>query len=149
LVKLTVSVNNAAATAGTVVRFGIYSIASNGAPGPLIADLGTVDVTSTGLKTIDFSANPIAISQEGMFFANCWQGENSTFNFQAYNGGGGGGAVGGPYQPSAPSLTRAISNASFSFFQASVTGVLPTNPPTGQGNGNNIPLFAFEIGSVA
>ena len=141
------NVNGAAATAGTVVRFGVYSVLPDGMIGPLISDLGTIAVDSTGTKTIDFSANPISVSAQGYYMANCWQDQNSTFNFIAYVGGASGGAVGYIYQP-AFTGTRSLSNSASNYFVANVTGALPSDPSWGIGDASNIPIHAWNVVSV-
>ena len=44
--------NVTTAVASSVIRFGVYGIASTGMPGARIYDLGTVDTSATGVKTI-------------------------------------------------------------------------------------------------
>lgn len=141
------NVNSQAATAGTVVRFGIYSVLTDGMIGPLIRDLGTIAVDSTGVKTIDFSGDPVSLSAQGFYMANCWQAQNSTFNFQAYVGGASGGSVGYIYQPAFTS-TRSLSVSASNYFVSSITGALPSNPTWSIGDASNIPLHAWNVVSI-
>ena len=49
-----------AGSAGSVIRLGIYGSDSNGLPGPLLVDAGTIDSTGTGFleKTISLTVHP-------------------------------------------------------------------------------------------
>lgn len=148
LSELTVSVYAQAATAGTVVRFGIYAYKANGDIGDLVIDLGTVDVTSTGLKTIDFSATPVSVTNGGFFFANVWQAQNSSFHLRSYEAGGAGGQVGYFFASPMASQTRAVSVMGSNLFVASTTGALPTSPTWSEGNTTPIPLHNWKVLSV-
>jgi len=65
-----------AGSAGAVIRLGIYADA-NGVPGTLIRDAGTIDATTTGVKTLSFS--PPAITTPGwIWLAAASQGGPTT-----------------------------------------------------------------------
>jgi len=53
--SLSINVTSAAGQSSTVVRLGIYADNGSGSPGSLVLDAGTVQVNSTGTKTITVS----------------------------------------------------------------------------------------------
>jgi len=146
--KISINIWTQSVTAGTVIRLGIYGVATDGRPGSLLADLGTVDVTtSTGIKTIDFTGTPVSITQDGFYFAHVWQAQNSTFSLRAYVGGGAGGEIGYIFQQ--PDGNTAVATVQArNLFVANVSGALPSNPTWSYGSATNIPVHAFEVVSV-
>lgn len=86
------------AVASTTWRIGIYNSDSNGVPSTVLLDAGTVDTSTTGLKTITVNQT---LSAGLYFIAGVWQGGASSPTMRAYSSGAGNWApVAGTSQPS-------------------------------------------------
>lgn len=110
-----INVGVGSSSTGTM-RLGIYDTSDDGQPGTLVADWGTVDVTSTGVKTITISETLYG----NYWLAGVYQGTGSGLNLSGYaaddvqtNG----------YNSSDPSATRIIDMA---VTETGVSGALPS-----------------------
>jgi hypothetical protein len=104
------------ANASTTWRIGIYNSDSNGLPSTVLLDAGTVDCSTTGLKTITVSQT----IQAGFYFiAGCWQGGSSSPFLRSLL------QTGGIYSPIA-STNQQSTNYITQYHVDSVTGAFPT-----------------------
>ena len=104
------------ATAGGLLRLGLYS-STGGVPDSLLVDAGTVDVTTTGFKSLSIS---LAVTPSYGFFGCAWQGGPGTR--AGVNGGSGNTFIVPGLSTSSPD-----GNLSAAFFQNSVSGSLPSS----------------------
>lgn len=111
------------AAASSVVRLGIYGD-TNGAPGTLILDAGTIDSTGTGFKEITISQ---AITPGVIWLCAVPQGA-STVKWRMSDNGDYGGAC-----DNSGSTLSIYSRASFS--ASSISGALPSTHSGGDANG--------------
>lgn len=66
-----------AGAAGAVFRAAVYASGSDGMPGDLMLDLGTVDISTTGVKTWTFGT-PLTVQPDRLWLTGCWQGTATT-----------------------------------------------------------------------
>jgi len=114
-----IAVQVGSAVASSAQRFGIYLPATDGRPGALLADLGTVATTGTGLASLTVSVDLppgmvyfATVSQGGASGATVSSAANSTQGFAAsshYNS----------------STTNLFDAEVVGFIQTGVTGALP------------------------
>jgi hypothetical protein len=115
-----------AAVASSTYRLGIYSANSNGVPTSLILDAGTIDTSSTGLKTITINQT---LNAGFYYLAFIYQGGVSLATMRAIN------ANTGNYSPVA-GTSMAGSTYYTSFIEDGFTGAMPStmNPSPAQTN---------------
>ena len=111
-----IGVEAAGANASTTWRIGIYNSDSNGVPSTVLLDAGTVDTSTTGLKTITISQT---LSAGLYFIAGCWQGGSVSPNMRSLL------ATSGNYSPIA-STTQQAANYISQYHMDSITGAFPT-----------------------
>ena len=105
------------ANASTTWRVGIYNADSNGVPTTVLLDAGTVDTSTTGLKTITVSQT----LNTGLYYiAGVWQGGSTSPQMRSYVNSG------GDWSP-VPSTSQLIANYNTSYqINSGVSGALPT-----------------------
>ena len=104
------------ASASTTWRIGIYNSDSNGLPTTVVLDAGTVDTSTTGLKTITVNQTLAA----GLYFiAGVWQGGSASPTMRAY------GTSSGNWSPIA-STTQQSTSYSNEYHVDGITGSLGT-----------------------
>mgnify|MGYP002737179692 CR=1 FL=1 len=137
--RIAVNVSTAGGT-GSVIRLGIYAD-SNGVPGSLILDAGTIDSSSTGTKEITISATKLTGGR--VWLAACQQGAAATSaTLRAVN------QISFPY--TGPSSGGGLDSANyFGYLRSSVTGALP-NPFNTRSNilnstNNTAPGFRLRL----
>jgi hypothetical protein len=117
------SVNvTSAGTAGSVHRLGIYSDGSNGLPQSLILDAGTVDTSTTGLKTAAISY--LLVPGIRVWLATAQQGAPATNATLTYNNGV---VAMGSYSTNPGSLVGSY------YLASSYTGAFPASIVINQG----------------
>jgi hypothetical protein len=104
------------ATASTTWRIGIYNSDSNGLPSTVLLDAGTVDTSTTGLKTITVSQTLSA----GLYFvAGSWQTGFNTPTLRAWT------PTLGDWTPVASTTQQSTTNAT-QYQMDSIFGAFPT-----------------------
>lgn len=132
------AVNVASAVASSAQRFGLYAPTSAGIPGALIADLGTVATTGTGVASVTIS-QPVP---SGLFFiATVSQGGASGATVTGTDPSFGTGDVVQNYYMSA--AANVITNPLTGFFESSVSGALPSTATVGDYN-TIVPKIAYR-----
>ena len=104
------------AVASTTWRIGIYNSDSNGVPSTVLLDAGTVDTSTTGLKTITVNQT---LSAGLYFIAGVWQGGASSPTMRAYS------STSGNWAPIA-GTSQQTTNINISYVLDSVSGALST-----------------------
>jgi len=93
--SLSINVSTAASATSTVVRLGIYADNGSGSPGSLVLDAGTVQINSTGIKTITVSQS----LPKGIYWFAAWNsrvsGTQGNVNFYTSVGVNANNAIGG------------------------------------------------------
>jgi len=117
-----IAINVTTAAAGATARLGIYADDGTTYPGSLVLDAGTVDVSTTGMKTI-------TISQEltpGLYWLCVWSGGGPTIR----------GVAGGGAYPIL-SLDSTLAAAVYNRYEATLTyGSYPSTFPAGASAGS-------------
>jgi hypothetical protein len=144
--KLSVFVSTQSITPNTAMRVGFYAVAANGLPGSLLLDAGLIDVTSTGIKTVDFTATPLPVPIEGVWVANCWQQVNSSFAVRAFQSAGLADIV-NPFGPPDDTTTASLGTPD-TLAVSGVSGALPVSPTFTMSTATNVPRYAIEVVSV-
>jgi hypothetical protein len=107
------------AVASSTFRLGLYNSDADGLPSSLVFDAGTIDTSSTGLKTITISQT---VSTPGLYFlAYAQQGGATQAVMRALAG------TSGNWSPVA-GTTMGGSNHFTSYYQDSVSGAFPSTP---------------------
>lgn len=131
-------------TAGSLARFGIYSMSAAGTPGTLIDDAGTQATTGTGV-TAGVTGRTIVIPTAGWyFFAVAQQGGAGTqATLRSIT-------AGIPIPPVNTASATAVLQASaqFGYLSAGITGAFTSNPAVVLANGSNCPRVQYKISSV-
>lgn len=127
-----------AGSAGAVIRIGVYADDGNNGPSTLLVDAGTVDATTTGVKTLTL-ATPITIPSTGrkVWVGAVVQGAAVTRPTVRWNNSP---------MPGIGSTAAAtiIASKIQSYLQSSVTGALP-NPFVGAGSGTFAARVALKV----
>jgi hypothetical protein len=114
-----------AGAAGEVVRLGLYNFNAEGRPGTLVADFGTVDASSNGIKQIVVSP-AIDIPIGWYFLAIVGQGTGVT----ATLGSTWGNTPALPSSSGGAASTFTSLGLSDAYVQSSITGALPATAGT-------------------
>jgi hypothetical protein len=124
------------AVASSTFRLGLYNADADGLPASLVFDAGTIDTSSTGLKTITISQT---VSTPGLYFlAYAQQGGATNATMRCLLG------TSGNWSPVA-STTMAGSNHFTSYNQDSVTGAFPSTATPSAANTLNPMRMQFRV----
>lgn len=123
------------AVASSTFRLGIYNSDSNGVPSSLLLDAGTIDTSTTGLKSITISQSLTA----GLYYlAAAQQGGASSATMRAYHN------VIGNHSPVA-STSMSTTNYQTGYNQDSVSGAFPSTYTANNPNTLQQPRIQFRV----